>query len=382
MVAGARTRYLPRVGRRPPGSDVALALLGAALTEVVAARALGLGNPIAGPRPLVYALPLLLDLPLAWRRRYPLGVVLLVLSGIVVQSVVSSDATEGAELLYAVGIAVYSVAAYATRRRAVLGLVAFVAAYTIESFEDHNVNSGDSGQMWSAAFFGIAFVAVWLLGVWVRSRRDAAELEREAEAAVRDERAKMARELHDIVSHNLSVVVVQAAGARAGGGDDTTLEKIERSGREALVEMRRLLGVLREEPDRDSGVAPQPGLTELEQLVANVRRAGLDVELVLDDRSAEAPPAVQLAVYRIVQEALTNALKHAGPARVQVHVQREHDAVAVEVVDDGRGLGAHEKGGHGLVGMRERVAMFGGDLVAGPRPEGGFAVRATLPVTA
>jgi signal transduction histidine kinase len=327
------------------------------------------------------ALPLLLDLPLAWRRRYPLTAALLVLSAIVLQSVISGDAAEGAELLFAVGIAMYSVAAYATRRLAVVGLAAWVAAYTVESFEDHNVNSGDSGQLWSAAFFGIAFVAVWLVGVWVRSRRDASTLEREAEAAVREERARVARELHDIVSHNLSVVVVQAAGARAGGGDDTTLEKIERSGREALVEMRRLLGILRDESDRDGGLAPQPGVAELDELVANVRRADLDVQLSRDDGSLQSPPAVQLAVYRIVQEALTNAFKHAGPARVQIRVRRERDTVAVEIVDDGRGSDGHETGGHGLAGMRERVAMFGGDLAAGPRPEGGFAVRATLPVT-
>ena len=192
----------------------------------------------------------------------------------------------------------------------------------------------------------------------------------------------MARELHDIVSHNLSVVVVQAAGARAAGGDDSTLEKIERSGREALVEMRRLLGVLREEHGGDPGLAPQPGLTELDDLVANVRRAGLAIELTLDERCREAPPAVQLAVYRIGQEALTNTLKHAGPARVHVHVRRENAALAVEVTDDGRGAGTQERGGHGLVGMRERVAMFGGDLVAGPGSDGGFVVRATLPVGA
>jgi signal transduction histidine kinase len=373
-----------RMWRRPPAVDIATAPVGAALTEGVALRVLGLGNPIAGPRPLVLALPLLLDVPLAWRRRFPLAVVLLVLSGIVLQSVVSGDAAEGLELLYAVGFATYSVAAYATRGRAVIGLLAWTGAYTIESLEDRNVRSSDSGQMWSAAFFGLLFVAVWLVGIWVRSRRDASRLAREAETAVRDERARMARELHDIVSHNLSVVVVQAAGARASGGDDTTLEKIERSGREALVEMRRLLGVLREtERDDEPGVAPpQPGLTELHGLVTNVRRAGLEVELTLDERCRTAPPALQLAVYRIVQEALTNARKHSRDAAVQVVLRYGARDVALTVENDAGFETNGHRGGHGLVGMRERVAMFGGELFAGCGSDGGFVVRATLPVGA
>jgi signal transduction histidine kinase len=364
--------------RRIPPVDWLIAAIGVAMTETVALRLFGAGNPIAGPRPLVLALPLLLDLPLAWRRIYPLAAELLVVSGFLLQAVVSGDAAEGGELLYASGIAVYSVAAYASRRRALLGLASWVGAYVVQSFEG-TVDAGDAGQVWSAAFWGLMVVAVWLLGVWVRSRREAGDLEREAAAAVAEERARMARELHDIVSHNLSVVVLQAAGARAAGAGEHTLEKIERSGREALVEMRRLLGVLRDDGDRD-GLAPQPGIAQLPQLAAEVRAAGLPVDLHVDGDCHELPPALQLNAYRIVQEALTNVLKHAGPARARVRVGRRDGQLVVEVRDDGSGHVGLDGVGHGLLGMRERVTLFGGDLHVGPQPEGGFAVKAMLPL--
>src|SRR5581483_10548472 len=202
-----------------------------------------------------------------------------------------------------------------------------------------------------------------------------ARAEREAELAVAEERARMARELHDIVSHNLSVVVLQAAGARAAGANATTLEKIERSGRDALVEMRRLLGVLRDE-DGDASLAPQPGIAQLAELVAGVRATGLDVELVVEGHGDELSPALELSVYRIVQEALT----HTHAANAVVRVERDRDAVRVEILDDGRMPVAPTPNGHGLVGMAERVALFGGELSAGPLAEGGFAVRVTLPV--
>jgi signal transduction histidine kinase len=200
----------------------------------------------------------------------------------------------------------------------------------------------------------------------------------------------MARELHDIVSHNLSVVVVQAAGARAqadqGISAPGTLEKIERSGREALVEMRRLLGVLREDDGSDTGLAPRPGLAQLPALAEGVRATGMSVELEIGAGCAALAPAIDLSAYRIVQEALTNALKHAGPgASTRVRVQRDADALRIEVVDDGAGApqaATLDHGGHGLVGMRERAAVFGGELRAGARPEGGFAVDVRLPLSA
>jgi signal transduction histidine kinase len=178
------------------------------------------------------------------------------------------------------------------------------------------------------------------------------------------------------------VVVLHAAGARAAGrADPQTLAEIEDSGRQALTETRRLFGVLRE-PGAETGRAPQPGIGELPALVGSLRAAGLEVSLSVDGDHAALPPAVNVSAYRIVQEALTNVLKHAGPARAEVTVGCADSAVTIEVTDDGPGDPAPPAltGGQGLAGMRERVAVFGGDLRAGPRPGGGFAVSARLPV--
>jgi signal transduction histidine kinase len=178
------------------------------------------------------------------------------------------------------------------------------------------------------------------------------------------------------------VVVLQAAGARASGKPaETTLEKIENSARQALEETSRLLDVLRDQ-DEESELAPQPAIRELGTLAASVRAAGLPVNLVIDDNLAALPATVDVSVYRIVQEALTNVLKHAGPARADVTIGYEQDTVTIEVTDDGTGDPGHQApaGGHGLAGMRERAAVFGGELTAGPRPGGGFAVRGRLPL--
>jgi len=240
----------------------------------------------------------------------------------------------------------------------------------------------------------LQLAAFLLAGVLVRARRQGALLaawnaavQRRAEQAAAAERARIARELHDIVAHHLSVVVLHAAGARASGGaDPATLAEIEDSGRRALTETRRLFGVLRE-PDEETGRAPQPGISELPALASSLRAAGLEVSLSIDGYHPALPPAVNVSAYRIVQEALTNVLKHAGPARAEVTVDCTDGAVTIEVTDDGRGSPAAPAvpgeagvgGGQGLVGMRERVALFGGDLRAGPRPGGGFTVCARLP---
>jgi signal transduction histidine kinase len=234
----------------------------------------------------------------------------------------------------------------------------------------------------------IQILAFWLAGVLVRARRQAASLaaqnealERQAKQAAADERSRIARELHDIVAHHLSVIVLQAGGARAAGkAADEALEKIERSGRQALTETRRLLGVLRE-PAEESGLAPQPGIGELTRLADSVRAAGLPVNLVIAGDHATVPAAVDVSVYRVVQEALTNVLKHARAARVDVTISCTDAAVTIEIADNGIGESRRNPaGGHGLVGMRERIAIFGGELQAGPEPGGGFAVRAELPL--
>ena len=235
----------------------------------------------------------------------------------------------------------------------------------------------------------VPLLAFWLAGVLVRARRQTASLaarnaalQHQAEQAAAAERVRIARELHDIVAHHLSVVVLQAAGARASGkAAEAALEKIEISGRQALAETRRLLGVLRESSEQ-TGLAPQPGVGELDVLADSVRAAGLPVNLVIKGEPAALPAAVDVSVYRIVQEALTNVLKHAGPARADVTIGCADEEVTIEITDDGTGdpRDGTRASGHGLAGMHERVAIFGGELHAGPRPGGGFAVRARLPL--
>jgi signal transduction histidine kinase len=219
-----------------------------------------------------------------------------------------------------------------------------------------------------------------------RRRLNEARLEvekEEAEAAIAEERARIARELHDIVAHAISVIVLQARGARRvihAEPDEASmaLDAIERTGSQALGEMRRLLGLLRE-GDEELAMAPQPTLGRLDELVAQVRAAGLPVELSIEGKPMELPPGVDLSAYRIVQEALTNALKHAGPATARVAVRYVDTGLEVEISDDGAGSGNGSGGGHGLAGIRERVTIFGGDVEAGAQPEGGYAVRAWLP---
>ena len=212
-------------------------------------------------------------------------------------------------------------------------------------------------------------------------RAQLAERERDVAAreAVVEERARIARELHDVIAHNVSMMVVQAGAERrvldgTSASTREVLETIERIGRSALTEMRRLLGMLRS--DAADPLAPQPGLDDLPTLVAQVREAGLPVELRVDGERRELPVGIELSAYRIVQEALTNALKHAGDAHASVHVRYGADSLELEIVDDGGGGASRvSSGGHGLVGMRERVALYGGRLDAGRRPSGGFAVR-------
>jgi signal transduction histidine kinase len=234
----------------------------------------------------------------------------------------------------------------------------------------------------------------WTVGRVVRSRtqlaaglaREAARLESERVVAVSEERARIARELHDVIAHSVSVMVVQAGAAQAVLEQHPeraveSLEAVQETGRQALVEMSRLVGLLRDDSE-ELGLAPQPGLGELDALVAQVRTAGLPVEVRIEGLQRKVSLGVDLSAYRVIQEALTNALKHAGRARAEVTVRFEHDALEVEVLDDGPGCMNAHSGGHGLAGMRERVSVFGGEFVAGPLPGGGFAVRARLPLEA
>jgi signal transduction histidine kinase len=220
-----------------------------------------------------------------------------------------------------------------------------------------------------------------------RERRvQIAERERDlvAREAVVEERARIARELHDVIAHHVSMIVLQAGAERrvldgANASTREVLETVEQTGRSALTEMRRLLGMLR--GDANEPLTPQPGLTDVPVLVSQLREAGLSVELQVEGERRELPVGIELSAYRIVQEALTNALKHAGESNASVNIRYGSDSLELEIADDGTGVPAPvSSGGHGLVGMRERVALYGGRLDAGRHPSGGFVVRVLLPI--
>jgi signal transduction histidine kinase len=273
----------------------------------------------------------------------------------------------------AVVVAIWTVASRCDRRTSLYASSAAAAAFAVRTLV--------FGPEWNGVLSSTAICAVaWLLG----DTRRAAELEREerTQQAAVDERARIARELHDVVTHNVSVMVVQAAA-----GNDVfdsrperareALRAIEETGRRALGEMRRLLDV----EGGGDGTLPQPGLGRIDELVSNVRAAGLPVDLQIEGTPPVMPEGVDLSAYRILQEALTNTLRHARASRASVRVRYRNGAVELEVTDNGVG-GAIAAGGRGIVGMRERVAVFGGDLDAGAQPGGGFAVRARMPLGA
>ena len=290
-----------------------------------------------------------------------------------------------------VAVAIYTVAAYCERRVAIrAATAALVVVLPI-----YLATNGDKPG--SAVPTIVALAAAWILGDNLRTRRaylreleeKAERLERERaerdQRAAAEEQARIARELHDVIAHNVSVMVLQAAGAREVFDADPrrardALASIETTGREALAELRRLLGVARA-GEESASVAPQPGLSGLETLVEQVRAAGLAVELVFEGERESIPAGIELSAFRVVQEALTNTLRHAFASRAWVFVRRTDDELELEVLDDGAGPSRTSPGdGRGLVGMRERVGLFGGEFEAGPRRDGGFRIRARFPL--
>jgi signal transduction histidine kinase len=217
-----------------------------------------------------------------------------------------------------------------------------------------------------------------------RAEERARRTEEDARRAVEEERGRITRELHDVLAHSVSVMTVQASAVRRLLTPEQERERealltVEETGRQALAEMRRLLGIMRTDAEPPA-LAPQPGIGTLPELVEQVRQSGLPVELTVEGTPVRLAAGVDLSAYRIVQEALTNTLKHAGPAHAWVAVRYAGDDVEIEVANDGNSHGANAGGGHGLVGMRERVALCGGELQSGPRPGGGFRIAARLPV--
>jgi signal transduction histidine kinase len=320
--------------------------------------------------------------PLLLRRRYPLGVL-----------AATTAATAAFYLVYAstfppvpAAFAVYTAAAQLDRRTS-LRASSLAAAVLLASA----AAEGENGQLVGIA---LMLVAAWVIGdnlgtrrAYTRALEERAErLEREQEAerarAVAEEQARIARELHDVIAHNVSVMVVQAAAAN--DVFDTRPERarealhaIEATGRTALGELRTLLGAVR---DDGADYAPQPGLERLDELVTQVRAAGLDVSVTVEGTPRAVPSGIDLSAYRVVQEALTNTLKHAGARHARVSLRYGEHELGVDVRDDGTNVANGDGGGHGLLGMRERVATFGGSLDAGPAPEGGFEVAARFPL--
>jgi signal transduction histidine kinase len=385
-----------RLASGDPGvmADAGLGIAAAGLIALAAwgsPRLIG-STAIAGPAWLLALLPLLMGVSLVLRRRAPLLTWLAIWAAIALLFLVADNSLRGLAFTFVLLAAAYSLGAHASLRRAVAGLVLTAPVVVVISHRGELAlafSQGNGGAK-AVALSVLQLLACWLAGVFVHARGQAvalavrsAALQRQAEQAAAAERARIARELHDIVAHHLSVIVLQAAGTRASGKPaEAALEKIEHSARQALGETRRLLGVLRD-PAEEAGLAPQPGISELDTLAASVQAAGLPVNLVVSGHRAVLPAAVDVSVYRIVQEALTNVLKHAGPARAEVTIGYAREAVTIEVTDNGIGQAdpLAQVSGHGLAGMRERAAVFGGELAAGPRPGGGFAVRGRLPLT-
>jgi signal transduction histidine kinase len=331
-------------------------------------------------------------LPLLARRRFPFGAPAFVFLYLTAISFVS-----GQFVTYPLAIFLTALSCcvllgmLSDRRQSLVGLGMALGASLLVGSQDPTQKPGD--YFWTAMIFTVFWLAGFGLGLKMRQVTEAEERairaererEEEARAAVAEERARIARELHDIVGHSVSVMTVQAAGVRSllkpeQEREREALQVIEQTGREALAEMRRLVGVLRQ-PEEAPALAPQPSLEHVDKLVAQAREAGLPVDLRVEGDPVQLPAGVDLTAYRLVQEGLTNAIKHANAESAEVVVRYRNGTVELTVSDDGSGDGGGESGGHGLVGMRERVSVYGGSLDAGPRPDGGYELHATLPVS-
>ena len=373
--------------------DLLIALLAiVAILDV----ALGRGSPGAPTTTLWFCVPALaiLVLPVFARRWFPFAgpaAYWLLAAGI---SFVDPLLIPYPESLFPIGLAAaFLLGNLRDVRRAGLGLAIVVgaAATLVYNIPGHSVDQ--------LVFIPVDFAVSWVAGVAVRARAEQADVaesratqaEQGRDAATRvavaEERARIARELHDIVAHAVSVMVLQVGAVRhqlpdAMAADRDALRSVEQAGRGALAEMRRLLNVMRRDGD-GLELAPQPGLDGLDSLIKEIDRAGLPVELRVDGERVPLPPGIDLSAYRIVQEGLTNALKHARATHAEVTVRYAPNAVGIEVHDDGTGATPSDghRHGHGLIGIRERVRLYGGEMTAGTTNGGGFTLSTRLPLT-
>lgn len=375
-----------RLLSRETGLDVVIALgvLGVAEAQAIS------GQHLHGPLWVGVLSGVLLGPPLAWRRRFPWSVLLIVFGSFVWDWALGLSLYNYLATVVAGLLALYTLAVSRPLPAAVAGFLLAYLATSISAL----------GHEWQSLTWGLVlFGGVWLVGRAMRSRRmlidelqlATRELERahdeNARAAVAEERTRIARELHDVVAHAVSVMVVQAGAAQRTLGTDPAraggaMLAVQESGRQALTELRRLLGVLRPGDAGAPALSPQPGLADLPGLAERMGHAGLSVSISEDGSPGELTPGVELTAYRIVQEALTNVLKHADARRAAVVVRYAPDAVELEITDSGAGpVRTNADQGHGLLGMRERAALYGGQFDAGPGCAGGYVVRARLPRT-
>src|SRR3954452_19268695 len=377
----------------PFAVDAVLAALFFLVTTVVVTAGATGGSVLIG---------LLMSVPLAWRRTAPVTAAAAVVGAGLLQLVLVGGSLLPVDA--AAPIMVYALAAYAPQWASRAGLGIGLVASGLGALQYHRSFYQLQSLVVMAGMIAITVIAAWALGNLRRARMQQVagleerarllELERDQEMrlAATAERARIARELHDVVAHSLSVVIAQADGGRYAGKEDPdaatgALDAIAATGRQALADMRSLLGVLRENGHQE--FAPQPDVGAIPALVEDVRGSGLDVDLIVEGVPQPLPAGPQLAAYRIVQESLTNVLTHARPAsRAWVRLQWRADALELSVLDDGRGAAAAlvdaegDGRGQGLQGMHERAQLHGGRLEAGPRPGGGFGVHAALPYRA
>jgi signal transduction histidine kinase len=382
-LASALQRLWGSVTRRPRAADAALSV---AVFVTTLFYAEGSDADLAtrvGDVPFAAALVLLAlaCAALYWRRSQPFAVLWVTLIASALAAGIGYSQMAGG---FAMLVALYSVGRHASSDPwSYIGLGGASAVLGLDYL---------LGEVTAAAVgFGIVVLSmVWYIGKRVRMRAErAAQLEREraadADRAVAEERTRIARELHDVVAHRVSLMTVQAGAAKTIAADNPqaalqAMEAVEHAGRQALDELRHLLGVLRPKAD-GSSLGPQPGLADVGRLVDQFREAGLDVSFTISDLPTGLPARVDLSAYRLVQEALTNVLKHAGPgARSNVRLSLDNDAISIEITDDGHAATTLPGSGHGIMGMRERAVLLGGSLAAGPLPGGGFRVVARLPI--
>ena len=332
---------------------------------------------------IALAAAVLLAVSLAWRRRAPLAVLGV---AIVAAALAPTAPVDGpVAVILALVVATYSIGAHTNGRDALVGAIGVGVLVVVAVTKD----LGPDAELSDVAVPTLILGMPWLAGVSVRSRQEReAAVERgrldQAAAAVADERARIARELHDAVAHAIGIIVLQARGARRTVESDpgsalAAIDSIEVTASEALTEMRGFVGLLRDDDSRIE-LSPPPSLRHIETLAARVREAGMPVEVSIEGTPVRLAAGLDASAYRIVQEALTNALAHAGPARATVVVRYHIDRLELEIGDTGVGSARSPEEGHGLAGMRERVSLHDGRLDMGPRPGGGFVVRATLPM--